>query len=90
MPIFLVLVGLALIAAAVRGQEDKLFGILRDDFTGENNFVAWMAAIVILGGLGAIWKDAGPLLDAMLLLVLIALIISQEGFVPKFVQQVMT
>jgi len=88
-PFVLILVGFGLVSAAWRGQEDKLLAILKDDFTGQNNFVAWLVALIILGSIGSFWEDARPVTDAFLVLVVVALIISQDGFWEKLKQQVL-
>lgn len=90
MPIFFIFVGFVLVAAAARGQEEKLLGILKDDFASDNNFVAWLAVIVILGTLGAAWKATEPFINAFLALVLVALVISQKGFLEKLKEQVLS
>jgi hypothetical protein len=89
MPIFLILAGTALIAATLRGQEGTLFEVLKDDFTGNNNFAAWLLAIIFLGVIGNTWKEAEPLMTAFLVLVVVALLMSNQGFIEKLKQQVL-
>lgn len=89
MPIALILVAIALIGAVLRGQEERLFEVLKDDFTGQNNFVAWLMALIILGIIGASWKDARPVTEGFIVLVIVALLISQKGFWEQLQKQVL-
>lgn len=89
MPIFLVLAGIGLIAAVLRGQEEQLFAVLKDDFTGNNNFAAWLLAIIFLGVIGNTWKEIEPLATAFLVLIVVALLMSNQGFFDKLKQQVL-
>lgn len=87
MPFLLILVGIALMGAVLRGQEDRLFQVLRDDFTGSNNFVAWMMAIIILGVVANTFEAARPLAEGFVILVVVALLVSNQGFWEKFKEQ---
>lgn len=87
MPIFLIIVGLALILTAARGKEDELVAILKDDFTSSNNFVAWLAAFGAIGFVGSISKDIRPATDAFSALLLVVLIAGHKGFFEQFQRQ---
>ncbi len=89
MPFLLILVGIGLMSAVLRGQEDRLFSVLRDDFTGQNNFVAWMMAIIILGVVANTWEAARPLSEAFVILIVVALLVSNQGFWERFKEQVL-
>lgn len=87
MPIFLLIVGVLFITAAVRGTHDLLFKTLKDDFSGPNNFLYWGIALFIIGAVGY-YKPAKPLANAFLTLIIIVMFISNKGFFEKFMQQI--
>jgi hypothetical protein len=76
MPFALLIIGAVLLIAAVRGQQDVLFGLLKNDFTGQSNFIFWMAAILVIGAIGYIPK-VKPISIAMLALVVIVLFLKK-------------
>lgn len=85
MPFALLIIGIVLLIAAVRntyGATNAVTGgpglgaLLQNDFTGSNNFVYWVVAILIIGALGYIPK-LKPLSVALLTLVIIVLLISK-------------
>lgn len=53
-----------------------LGALLTNDFTGPNNFVYWLAAILIIGAIGYIEK-LKPLSNAFLVLVVVVLILKR-------------
>lgn len=80
MALFILWFGVLFLVATVRGKEqmDKLTGLLRDDFTGPNNFFVWMLAI---GGIAAIGY-AGQLRkfsNLLLCLVFLVLVLKKKG-----------
>lgn len=94
MPLFLVLLGVMFLTAAVRGNKcdgqqcsDLLFQTLKEDFTGPNNFIYWGIALFIIGAAGY-YKPLKPLSNAFLVLVILVLFISNRGFFVKFMQQI--
>lgn len=89
MPFALIIVGVVLLVAAVRdtiGGQDGLFTLLKNDFTGQNNFSYWLVSILIIGAVGYI-PTLKPLSRMFLALVIIVLFISQGGFFSKFNRQ---
>jgi hypothetical protein len=86
MPFAFLIVGLVLVISAVRGTSSQLLTLLKGDFTGSNNFTAWMLAILLVGSLGYI-KQIQPLSRAFLVLLVIVLLLSNGGFFAKFEQQ---
>lgn len=63
-------------AAGVRGQSKQLLALLKNDLTGQNNYVYWMLSILVIGSLGYI--DAlRPLSRAFLVLVIVVLILKE-------------
>lgn len=78
----LVIIGAVFLIASVRGTVDTpatgLFALLQSDFTGQNNFIYWMAAILIIGAVGYIPK-ARPISTALLGLVLAVLFLKNAN-----------
>ena len=72
----LILIGLLLTIAGVRGKHNELFALVQGDFTGQNSFVYWLAAIAIIGGIGYVPALKG-LSNAFMALVLIVLVLNQ-------------
>lgn len=86
MPFVLLVFGAVLVVAGVRGKTADLFTMLKSDFTGTNSFVPWVVAIGAIGAAGYV-KPIKPITDAMLLLVIIVLFLSNGGFFQKFLSQ---
>lgn len=70
----LIFIGLLLTVAGVRNTQDDFYTLLKGDFTGQNSFIYWLAAIAIVGGLGYI-PSLKPLSNAFLILILIVLVL---------------
>lgn len=86
MPFALIIIGTVLLVAAVRntiGGPDGLFTLLKNDFTGSNNFTYWVVSLLIIGAIGYI-PTMRPLSRWFLALVIVVLFISQGGFFSKF------
>ena len=84
MAYFLIFVGLLLTVAGVRNTQDDLYSLIQGDFTGQNSFIYWLAAIAIVGGIGYVPK-LKPLSNAFLILILIVLVLKQgTGFFDRF------
>ena len=79
MPFALVFVGLLLIVVGAKGTQNAFGAELKEDFTGQGNFVWWIAAIGSVGALGYIPKLKGFSV-AFLSLILIAMLLSNQGF----------
>lgn len=100
MPFALVIVGTVLLIASIKntyGQTTPAGGpglgaLLTNDFTGQNNFVFWFAAILIIGAVGYIPK-LKPISNAFLILVVIVLVLKRgnpSGVGGGFFQQFTT
>lgn len=87
MPFALLIVGIVLVVAAVRNSQNDLFTLLKGDFTGQNNFIYWMLAILLVGALGYI-PSMTKLSRAFLVLILVVLFLSHKGFFQQFQQQI--
>jgi hypothetical protein len=70
-----ILVGALLLVAAWKKKHGELFDLLKDDFTGEGNFVYWVLAIIALIALGT-FRPIRPITDGFLGLVVLVIIIA--------------
>lgn len=87
MPFILIVAGVVLLIAAVRNTQQDLFLLLAKDFTGKNNFIYWVLAILIIGAVGYIPR-LKPVSDGFLILVILTLFIRKGGFFDAFTQQI--
>lgn len=76
MPFALLLVGLVLLISGAKNTQDTLFATVKGDFTGQDNFIYWFVAIMIIGGLGYIPK-LKPISTAFLALVIVVLFLKK-------------
>jgi putative exporter of polyketide antibiotics len=80
MPFALAIIGIALLVAGVRNTQDKLFSLIKGDFSGQNNFIFWMVSIFAIGAVGYIPKFK-PVSMAFLTLVIVVLFLKRgTGF----------
>lgn len=75
MPIFLLIVGVIFLVAAIRGNQNDLMDLLKSDFGGSNNFLLWVMAIVVIVGLGN-FRAIRPVSDAFLGLVILVIVVA--------------
>lgn len=73
MPIVLLTVGALFIISSLNGKEHDLATQIYKDFSGDDSFVYWIVAIVIIGGVGYIpgWGDVSNLFMALIIIVFI-------------------
>lgn len=76
MPFALLIIGVVLLIAGVRGTQDTLFTLVKGDFAGSNNFIYWFVAILIIGAIGYI-KPLKPISNALLILVVLVLFLTK-------------
>jgi len=76
MSIFLLFIGFIVLISAYKGTQATLFELLKEDFTGSNNFFFWVAAIMLIIALGNI-KPIKLITDAFLVLTCIGIIFAQ-------------
>jgi len=81
------LIGLVLIIVGFRGETDKFVSTVREDFTGQPNFLYWVVAVFAIGSLGAI-KPLRPISDGFFVLILVVLILSNRGFFGELTRQI--
>lgn len=79
MPFLFIGSGLLLLFTGLNGNAAGLYKLLAGDFTGPNNYVYWMIAIIVLGGIGYIpaFKN---LSRTFIVLVLLVLLLDNKGF----------
>jgi hypothetical protein len=88
MAIVLLIIGAIFIVASVRGEHEKLFDVLKDDFTGPNNFFVWGLAIFFIGALGYS-RTIRPLSNSFLVLLFVVILLtSGRGFFDQFMRQI--
>jgi len=85
MPLIFIAVGALFLVAAVRNTQNDLLTQLKADFTGQNNFFIWVAAIFGVGALGYI-AGLKPLANMFLLLIVAVILLSNKGFFTQFSQ----
>lgn len=91
MSIFLFVASILIMVAAYKGTQDQLFDVLKDDFTGKNNFVYWVIAVVLVVAVGNI-KQIKRVSDAFLVLLVIVIVFAQykggTNLLQSFIDQV--
>lgn len=87
MPYALILAGLVMFVSGIRDTQDDLFRLVKGDFTGQRNFVFWFLAILGIGAVGYVPK-LKPISNAFLVLVIVVLFLSNQGFFTQFMAQI--
>jgi len=86
MPFALLLIGAILLVAGLRNTYTDLWALVKGDFTQNTgaggNFLTWVAAIAVVGGLGYIPKFKA-LSVAFMTLLLLVLVLSNGGIFAK-------
>jgi hypothetical protein len=77
MPFAFIIAGLLLLVSGARGKSQNLVTLIKNDFSGQNNYVYWMLSIFVLGGLGYI-QDFRAISRSFLILVVVVLIINED------------
>jgi hypothetical protein len=75
MPFALLFIGILLIVVSIRNTEQAFLALLVGDFSGTGNFFYWVLAIIVVGVVGYIPR-AKPVSDALLVLILLALVLT--------------
>lgn len=81
MPFALLIIGVVFIVSAINNTQSQLVVLLKNDFTGQANFVYWLAALLIIGAIGYVEK-LKPVSDGLLVLIILVLLLSRGN--PKF------
>lgn len=78
MPFALLIVGIVLVVAAVRNTQSQLYGLVKGDFTGPNNYLYWLVSILIIGAVGYV-PTLKPISRMFLVLLIVVLFLSHGG-----------
>lgn len=85
MPLLLVLIGAVLIVTAIRGTTASLATHLGADLT--SGFVKWLAALVLIGGIGYVPALRTPARYLLALVIVVILLKDGTGLLQSFVTQ---
>jgi len=85
MPYALILIGAVLLVAGIRNTYGDLWTLVENDFTRQNGYLSWVAAIAVVGALGYIPR-LKPLSIAFMTLLLVVLVISNGGVFDRLQQ----
>jgi hypothetical protein len=83
MPLALVVIGLLLVVVAAKGNFASFGKQVAGDFQGPKNFLYWIAGIGVIGALGYV-KQLRTISNLMLILIVIAIMLSNKGFFAQF------
>ena len=89
MPFALVFVGLVLIVVGAKGTHREFGAAIVEDFTGQGNFIWWIAAIGAVGALGYV-PQLRKFSIAFMSLILVAMLLNNGGFFQKFTEALQT
>lgn len=80
MPVFLLFAGILFLVAVIRGpeQQAKLLALIRNDFTGPNNFFIWMLSIGAIAAIGYV-KQLRTFSNLFLSLIFIVMFLVKKG-----------
>ena len=84
MPFALLLIGFLAFVSAYKNTLPQLGALLKSDFSGKGNFLYWIAALIIVGGVGY-FRPLQNSSKMLLLLVLVVMVLSDKGFFGQFV-----
>lgn len=88
MPVLFTVIGIVMLTAAIRDTIDGdkgLLSLLKSDFQGKNNFIYFIVAILLIGGIGYI-PMMKTLSRYMLALVLVVIFLVNGGVWNKLIQ----
>lgn len=87
MPIFVLLIGIVLIVSAWRGTQEKLRELLVGDFTGQNSYLMWVGALLIVYLVSKV-EPSGKVGKGLVVLVILTLVLrSGSGFFDQLSSQ---
>jgi hypothetical protein len=87
MPMALIVMGVVFLTAAIRGTQNDLFAVLKDDFTGPGNFLYWGLSLFVIGAIGY-YRPLRPVSNSFMLLVVLVLFLSHKNFFARFMDQI--
>jgi hypothetical protein len=86
MPLFFLIIGIMLVIVGINNKIPELTALLKEDFKPTDNtapFQIWILAIFAAGSLGYV-QVFKPIANAFLVLIVVALLLSNKGFFTKF------
>jgi hypothetical protein len=86
MALILIVIGAIFLISGVRDTTAELGAQIKSDFTGQNNFIIYCAALFAAGAVGYIPNMRNPS-RALLALILTVQVLANKGFFAKFVSQ---
>ena len=86
MPFLLLVAGIVLVVSGIRGSTGALAAQLKQDVSGQ--FLAWLAAIVVIGALGFVPQFERPSRLLLALVILVVMLKNGTGFFDQFTQQI--
>lgn len=87
MPFFLILIGFGLVVIGYRGTQSQFLTLLKNDFSGPNNFFLFALGIFVVGLVGYVPKLKG-LSNAFMGLIIVVILLANKGFFNQFTAQV--
>lgn len=87
MPFALLFVGIIIFVVAYQGTQNQFYNQLKQDFTGQHNFLIWIVAIGIIGALGYIDELKKPS-DLFLALIIVVMLLSNKGIIANLNSQI--
>jgi hypothetical protein len=78
MPFAFLIIGLMLIVIGARGNAGAAGSLLQSEFTGQNSFLNFLIAIMVLGMIGY-YKPLKPVADGLIGLVILVIVIANQN-----------
>lgn len=85
----IIVIGLALLMVGIRGKVEEFHSLLADDFgpNSGSNFIGWIMALLFIAAIGA-YRPLRPISDGFLALIVIAILLSNQGFFARLEEQI--
>lgn len=83
MPLALITLGFLFVVVGFQDTYKEFGAQLAKDFTGQNSFLVWIAAIGIIGAIGYV-KELEKFSRMFLLLIFVVMFLSNKGVFDKF------
>jgi hypothetical protein len=83
MPFLFIIIGVVFVVASARNTNQQLVSLMKNDFTGKNNFIYWSLSILLIGLVGYV-KELQPISRMFMALVVIVLFLANGGVFTKF------
>lgn len=88
MPLLIIVVGLVLLVASIRGKQTELFTLIKGDFSGSDSFILWIGVFAFIYIFGKI-DATGKIAKYFGILVILGLMLTKgRGFFDQLNRQV--